>query len=167
MPSSNTSTSCNSQLHSNLSKNHANLSKSLVCLSSGNRITQPTEDAGGLAVAYKLDSGRSAQRLCLIIKMHFHTYKCKMVHSKVWAVLLVVWQVRTMAADITKNTIDVENYSKEFRELQVQLNQIQKQKFNGVSLFTSNSAVAAAVSADFNSDSTASYQHVNDQISYN
>ena len=53
--------------------------------------------------------------------------------------------------------------TQEFRELQVQLNQIQKQKFNGVSLFTSNSAVAAAVSADFNSDSTASYQHVNDQ----
>ena len=40
----------------NPSKNHANLSKSLARLSSGNRITQPAEDAGGLAVAYKLDS---------------------------------------------------------------------------------------------------------------
>ena len=39
-----------------------------------------------------------------------------------------------MAADITKNDDDIENYSKEFRELQTQLNQISKQKFNGISL---------------------------------
>ena len=44
-----------SQAAFNLSKNHANLSKSLARLSSGSRITQPAEDAG-LAVAYKLDS---------------------------------------------------------------------------------------------------------------
>ena len=29
-----------------------------------------------------------------------------------------------MAADVTKNTSDIENYSKEFRELQSQLNQV-------------------------------------------
>ena len=40
----------------NLSKNNESLRKSLARLSSGNRITQPTDDAGGLAVAYKLDS---------------------------------------------------------------------------------------------------------------
>jgi hypothetical protein len=33
-----------------------------------------------------------------------------------------------MAQDITKNTGDIENYSKEFMELQGQLNQIQKEK---------------------------------------
>ena len=44
-------------------------------------------------------------------------------------------ELRTMAADVTKNTSDVENYSKEFRELQSQLNQIRKEKFNGISLF--------------------------------
>jgi len=40
----------------NLSKNAEALRKSLARLSSGSRITQPAEDAGGLAVAYKLDS---------------------------------------------------------------------------------------------------------------
>jgi flagellin len=44
-------------------------------------------------------------------------------------------ELRTMAADITKNTSDIENYSKEFRELQSQLNQVRLEKFNGISLF--------------------------------
>jgi len=44
-------------------------------------------------------------------------------------------ELRTMAADITKNTSDIENYSKEFRELQTQLNQLSNSKFNGISLF--------------------------------
>ena len=39
-----------------------------------------------------------------------------------------------MAADVSKNTADIENYSKEFLELQDQLNQ-EGQKFNGVELF--------------------------------
>ena len=40
----------------NLSKANDNLRKSIARLSSGNRITKPTDDAGGLAVAYKLQS---------------------------------------------------------------------------------------------------------------
>ena len=37
-----------------LSKNNAALQKSLTRLSSGSRITQPADDAGGLAVSMKL-----------------------------------------------------------------------------------------------------------------
>ena len=40
----------------NLSKNNASLQKSLARLSSGSRITQPADDAGGLAVSMKLES---------------------------------------------------------------------------------------------------------------
>jgi flagellin-like hook-associated protein FlgL len=40
-----------------------------------------------------------------------------------------------MAQDITKNSGDIENYSKEFLELQSQLSQIKQEKFNGISLF--------------------------------
>ena len=35
-------------------------------------------------------------------------------------------ELRTMAQDITKNTGDIENYSKEFIELQSQLNKSQR-----------------------------------------
>ena len=47
-------------------------------------------------------------------------------------------ELRTMANDVTKNTQDIENYSKEFIELQRQLNQIRHEKFNGISLFSSS-----------------------------
>jgi flagellin len=54
-------------------------------------------------------------------------------------------ELRTMAADITKNTGDIENYSKEFRELQTQLSQIKLEKFNGIRLFSDDDV---AVSTD-------------------
>ena len=38
-----------------LATNHANLQKSLDRLSSGRRITEPADDAGGLAVSMKLE----------------------------------------------------------------------------------------------------------------
>ena len=49
-------------------------------------------------------------------------------------------ELRVMAQDITKNSGDIENYSKEFVELQSQLNQISKQSFNGISLFATETA---------------------------
>jgi len=122
----------------NLSKNHANLSKSLARLSSGNRITQPAEDAGGLAVAYKLES--SMKRTEAVLNNHQNALSYLQVQDgalqTVGNIVSRMSELRTMAADITKNNSDVENYSKEFRELQLQLNQIQREKFNGISLFT-------------------------------
>ena len=51
-------------------------------------------------------------------------------------------ELRTLANDVTKNTQDVENYSKEFIELQRQLSQIRFEKFNGVSLFSDSRTAA-------------------------
>jgi flagellin len=48
-------------------------------------------------------------------------------------------ELRTMAQDVTKNSSDIENYSKEFVELQSQLKQIKNETFNGISLFSSGS----------------------------
>ena len=45
-------------------------------------------------------------------------------------------ELRTTAADVSKNAADVENYSKEFLELQEQLKQMKREKFNGVELFS-------------------------------
>ena len=121
----------------NLSKNHANLSKSLARLSSGNRITQPAEDAGGLAVAYKLDS--TVKRTEAVLNNHQNALSFLQVQDgaleSVGNIVSRMAELRTMAADITKNTSDIENYSKEFRELQTQLNQLSNSKFNGISLF--------------------------------
>jgi flagellin-like hook-associated protein FlgL len=127
----------------NLSKNQANLSKSLARLSSGNRITQPAEDAGGLAVAYKIDS--SMKRTEAVLNNHQNALSFLQVQDgaleSVGKIVSRMAELRTMAADVTKNASDIENYSKEFRELQTQLNQVQLQKFNGVSIFTSNDVI--------------------------
>jgi flagellin len=128
----------------NLSKNHANLSKSLARLSSGNRITQPAEDAGGLAVAYKLDS--SIKRTEAVLNNHQNALSYLQVQDgaleSVGNIVSRMAELRTMAADVTKNSSDIANYSKEFQELQSQLQQMSKHKFNGISLFSINGSAS-------------------------
>ena len=121
----------------NLSKSNDALRKSLERLSSGNRINSPADDAGGLAVAYKLDSKlnrteatiQNAQNGLSLLQVQDGALET------VGKILDRMAELRTMASDITKNSGDIENYSKEFVELQSQIFQIQKQKFNGISLF--------------------------------
>ena len=121
----------------NLSKANDNLRKSIARLSSGNRITKPTDDAVGLAVAYKLQS--SVKRTEAALNNHQNALSFLQVQDGVLEVVGEIVgrmaELRTMAADVSKNTADIENYSKEFLELQDQLNQMKRQKFNGVELF--------------------------------
>jgi len=126
----------------NLSKNAEALRKSLARLSSGNRITQPAEDAGGLAVAYRLDS--TSRRTEAVLNNHQNALSYLQVQDgaleTVGKIVNRMSELRTMAADITKNSSDIENYSKEFRELQSQLGQMSLEKFNGISLFAFGNA---------------------------
>jgi len=121
----------------NLSRANDSLRKSLGRLSSGNRINSPADDAGGLAVAYKLDS--KLNRTEAVIQNSQNALSYLQVQdgalSTVGKVLDRMAELRTMAQDVTKNSGDIENYSKEFIELQSQINQIKEEKFNGISLF--------------------------------
>jgi len=122
----------------NLSKANDNLRRSIARLSSGNRITKPTDDAGGLAVAYKLQS--SVKRTEAALNNHQNALSFLQVQDGVLEAIGDIVdrmaELRTMAADVSKNAADVENYSKEFLELQDQLKQMKREKFNGVELFT-------------------------------
>ncbi len=122
----------------NLSKANDNLRKSIARLSSGNRITKPSDDAGGLAVAYKLQS--NVKRTEAALNNHQNALSYLQVQDGVLEAMGEIVdrmaELRTMAADVSKNAADVENYSKEFLELQDQLNQMKREKFNGVELFT-------------------------------
>lgn len=129
----------------NLSKANDALRRSLARLSSGNRITNPSEDAGGLAVAYKLDS--HAKRTEAVLNNHQNALSYLQLQDgalqSVGDVVSRMAELRTMAADITKNSGDIENYSKEFRELQTQLSQIKEEKFNGIRLFSDDDVSTA------------------------
>lgn len=128
----------------NLSRANDSLRKSLARLSSGNRINSPADDAGGLAVAYKLNS--KLNRTEAVIQNSQNALSYLQVQDAslqtVGKVLDRMAELRTMAADITKNSGDIENYTKEFMELQSQLNQIHKETFNGISLFSRTTSAA-------------------------
>ena len=130
----------------NLSRANDALRKSLERLSTGKRINSAADDAGGLSVAYKLNS--KMNRTSAIIQNSQNALSYLQVQdsslSAAGKIVDRMAELRTMAQDITKNTGDIENYSKEFIELQSQLNQISKEKFNGISLFGNSSASAVA-----------------------
>ena len=130
----------------NLSRASESLRKSLARLSSGDRITRPAEDAGGLAVAYKLDS--HAKRTEAVLNNHQNALSYLQMQdgvlNSVGDIVTRMSELRTMAADVTKNTGDIENYSKEFRELQTQLNQLKEEKFNGIRLFSDDDVTVAS-----------------------
>ena len=110
----------------NLSHANDSLRKSLARLSSGKRIVSPADDAGGLAVAYKLDSKLSRTEAARQNLQNGLSY-LQVQDGALTTVAKIVdrmAELRTMASDVTKNTQDVENYSKEFIELQRQLNQV-------------------------------------------
>ena len=128
----------------NLSRANDALRKSLGRLSSGNRINNPADDAGGLAVAYKLNS--KVGRTSAIMQNTQNALSYLQVQDSglqtAGKIVDRMAELRVMSQDITKNTQDIENYSKEFVELQSQLNQVSKEKFNGISLFASSSATS-------------------------
>ena len=130
----------------NLSRANDSLRKSLERLSSGNRINSAADDAGGLAVAYKLNS--KLNRTEAVIQNSQNALSYLQVQDSglqtVGKILDRMAELRVMAQDITKNSSDIENYSKEFVELQSQLKQIKQEKFNGISLFSQNQGAAAS-----------------------
>ena len=134
----------------NLSRANDSLRQSLARLSSGKRINSPADDAGGLAVAYKLNS--TINRSYAVIQNSQNALSYLQVQDAALAttgnILDRMAELRTMAQDITKNSGDIENYSKEFVELQSQLSQIRHEKFNGISLFAIQNPSGSTTSID-------------------
>ena len=122
-----------------LSKNNASLQKSLTRLSSGSRITQPADDAGGLAVSMKLSG--TINRLSGVEKNIDNAISFLQVQDGILEsggkILDRMAELKALSQDVLKNSSDIANYNSEFKNLQVQLFQMSESKFNGVSLFAS------------------------------
>ena len=125
-----------------LSKNNASLQKSLTRLSSGSRITQPADDAGGLAVSMKLSG--TINRLSGVEKNIDNAISFLQVQDGILEsggkILDRMAELKALSQDVLKNSSDIANYNAEFKNLQVQLFQMSESKFNGVSLFASTNA---------------------------
>ena len=137
-----------------LSKNNAALQKSLTRLSSGSRITQPADDAGGLAVSMKLSG--TINRLSGVEKNIDNAISFLQVQDGVLEssgkILDRMAELKALSQDVLKNESDIANYNSEFKNLQVQLYQMSETTFNGVSLFATTYVNSAGVksSATFN-----------------
>jgi flagellin len=124
-----------------LSKNNAALKQSLNRLSSGSRIVQPVDDAGGLAVSMKLES--SIVRLSGAEKNIQNAQSFLEVQDGVMTsaskILNRMIELKGLSSDVMKNSSDQENYNREFQDLQMQMYDLANLTFNGVSLFATTS----------------------------
>ena len=113
------------------------LGKSITRLSSGKKLLSPADDAGGLAVALKIDSQRARLEASTLNAQNAISYLQVQdgVLEAIGSILDRFGELRTMAQDATKNSSDIGNYNQEFMELQLQYDSISDERFNGVSLF--------------------------------
>jgi flagellin len=121
----------------NLGKANDALQKSLSRLSSGRRIVNSSDDAGGLAVSMKMAAAQKRTEATAINLRNVQSYLDTQDGAFKVAdkVLSRMSELTTLARDVTKNGGDIENYDKEFQNLQAQLISLGTEKFNGVSLF--------------------------------
>ena len=135
-----------------LSRNQSALQKSLTRLSSGSRITQPIDDAGGLAVSLKLQSAitrldgaqKNVQNAISFLEVQDGVLEAA---GKIMNRMI---ELKGLSTDVMKNSSDNANYNREFKDLQQQLFDMGALKFNGVSLFATTTTFGGGTDAVFN-----------------
>jgi flagellin len=134
-----------------LSRNQSALQKSLTRLSSGSRIVQPVDDAGGLAVAMKMESSiirlsgaqKNVQNATSFLEVQDG------VLSAAGKIMNRMIELKGLSDDVMKNASDIENYNREFKDLQMQIYDMANLKFNGVSMFASKTTRDGGTDAIF------------------
>ena len=120
-----------------LSKNNNMLQRSLDRLSSGKRINNSSDDAGGLAVSMKMQG--TIDRLSGAESNIGNAISFLQVQDGILEsagnIVSRMGELKGLYGDVLKNTTDKATYDAEFKDLQVQLYQISQTQFNGVSLF--------------------------------
>jgi len=149
----------------NLAINHANLQKSLDRLSSGKRITDPSDDAGGLAVAMKLEN--KSKLLTGVSNSISNAISLLQVQDgalqSVADIVSRIGELEAMYKDVTKSADDKATYDAEFTSLKAQINSIAANtKFNGVDVFGATTANEMKVSLDENLSITSGFIDLND-----
>ncbi len=133
----------------NLAHSNQMLQESLNKLSSGSKIVNPSDDAGGLAVSMKLTATENRQS-ALSNNIGDATSLLQTQDgalSVAGSILNRVSELETLYQDPTKNSSDLSNYDSEFTQLQSELTSLTSQTFNGVNLFGS-----ASISVDVTDD---------------
>jgi len=137
MPLTINTNSAAAKANMHLERNNDMLRKSLNRLSSGSRIVQPVDDAGGLAVSMKLESAitrLSGAQINVQNAISFLEVQDGVMDAA-GKILNRMIELKGLSEDVMKNISDKENYDREFRDLQMQIYDMTQVQFNGVSLF--------------------------------
>ena len=123
----------------NLRQNNKLLQTSLDRLSSGQKIVNPADDAGGMAVSMKLEAARARTGAVNTNLQNAISFLQAQDGALVGVSKLLnrMSELKMMASDVTKNDEDVANYNREYEELRSQLQNLQEEKFNNVQFFGS------------------------------
>jgi len=139
----------------NLATSSTMLQKSLNRLSSGSKIVNPSDDAGGLAVSMKLSATAKRQGAVnsnignAVSLLQTQDGALKVTGN----ILDRISELRTLNDDVTKSTGDKANYNTEFVALKTQLTAIASEKFNGVALFGTSSGATVNATEDASTSS--------------
>jgi flagellin len=126
----------------NLAYSTSMLNDSLEKLSTGSRIVNPSDDAGGLAVSMKLTAtaNRDGDLLNNVSDATSLRQTPDGALSVAGSILDRDSQLQTLYQDPTKNSSDLANYDDEFTQLQAELTSLTSETFNGVTLFGSSTS---------------------------
>ena len=138
----------------NLGKANEALQKSLARLSSGRRIVNSSDDAGGLAVSMKMAAAQKRTEATAINLRNMVSFLDTQDGAFTVAdkVLSRMSELSALSRDVSKNAGDIENYDKEFSNLKLQLASLATEKFNGVTLFSSSSSTGSKFSVPTSED---------------
>ncbi len=140
---------------SNLNSTNTMLQRSLQRLSSGSRIVNSYDDAGGLAVSMKMSAAIRRTDATNINLQNAQSFLKTQdgAFATATKVLTRMSELATLSQDVTKTTGDTANYQTEFTALQSQLTALGSEKFNGVALFNTSGSTSTVYT---NEDSTTS-----------
>ena len=126
------------QLARNVDRFNSRLGSSVTRVSSGSRIVNPWDDAGGLSLSAKLDAAinRTSRTNQNVDNGISFTQVQAGALKEAQAIISRMSELKTMSLDVTKNNADIANYDAECTQLQYQLADISSLKFNDTALFT-------------------------------
>src|SRR5690606_29710885 len=116
---------------SNLSSSNAMLQKSIARLSSGSKIVNPADDAGGLAVSMRLQAAiRRTDAASNNVANGISFLQTQDGALKTAGkVLERISELKTLHSDVTKSSTDKANYDSEFTALSAELTALAAGKF--------------------------------------
>ena len=134
----------------NLGSTNVNLQKSLQRLSSGSRINNSSDDAGGLAVSMKLSASiRRTEATQANVNNAISLLQTQDgVLKNADKILVRMSELAQLSTDVTKTSTDKDLYQTEYDSLGDALTDLSGELFNGVDLFAAGSDTLSVITSE-------------------